>query len=184
MEHKISLILSSVLEYLFRDDADRAVRDLDGKELRGRPVRVTIDDSVRFRNSFFVFLSYCVAYKQRAGADNYRRDDRRDDRDRFKDDRYDRYRRDRSRSPPRRGGEYEERRPKSPPPKREYDDRRPAGYDDYRRGGYDDRRAPDYYDDRRRDDYDRKRDDRRRDEKEDRFDDRAARPANGGDGWR
>jgi splicing factor, arginine/serine-rich 4/5/6 len=150
-----------ILEYQFREDADRAVRDLDGKELRGRPVRVTLDES-------------------RGAPDNYRRDDRRDDRDRYKDDRYDRYRRERSRSP--RRGEYEDRRPRSPPPKRE-DDRRPAGYDDYRRGGYDDRRPPDYYDDRRRDDFDRKRDDRRRDEKEDRYDDRAARPANG-DGWR
>lgn len=41
------LLKSSVLEYLFRDDADRAVRELDGKELRGRPVRVTLDESVR-----------------------------------------------------------------------------------------------------------------------------------------
>ena len=29
-----------------REDADRAVRDLDGKDLRGRPVRVAFDDSV------------------------------------------------------------------------------------------------------------------------------------------
>lgn len=167
----------SVLEYLSRDDADRAVRDLDGKELRGRPVRVSLDDYVRLID-FLVHISNLRQLQQRAGPDNYRRDERRDDRDRYKEDRY---RRDRSRSPPRRG-EYEDRRPRSPPPKRE-DDRRPAGYDDYRRGGYDDRRPPDYYDDRRRDDYDRKRDDRRRDEKEDRFDDRAARPANG-EGWR
>ena len=44
------LLKFSVLEYLFRDDADRAVRELDGKELRGRPVRVTLDDSVRVLN--------------------------------------------------------------------------------------------------------------------------------------
>ena len=31
-----------------REDADRAVRDLDGKDLRGRPVRVAFDDSVSF----------------------------------------------------------------------------------------------------------------------------------------
>lgn len=37
----------SVLEYLSRDDADRAVKDLDGKDLRGRPVRVAYDDTVR-----------------------------------------------------------------------------------------------------------------------------------------
>jgi len=127
-----------ILEYLFRDDADRAVRELDGKELRGRTVRVTLDET-------------------RAGPDNYRREERRDGRDRYKDDRY---RRERSRSPSRRG-EHEERRPRSPPPKREYDDRRVAG-----------------------DDYDRKRDDRKREDKEDRYEDRAARPANGGEGWR
>jgi len=165
-----------ILEYLSREDADRAVKELDSKELRGRPVRVAFDDS-------------------RAGPDNYRRDDRRgDDRpprdDRYRDDRYrdDRasYRRDRSRSPPRRvPAEYDDRRPpRSPPPRREVDDRRPAGYDDYRRGGYDDRRGPDFYVDRRRDDLDRRRDDRRRDEKDERFDERPPRHANGDGGWR
>jgi len=140
-----------VLEYLSREDADRAVKDLDGKDLRGRPVRVALDDS-------------------RAGPDNYHRSDRRDDR---RDDRYERssyrddrgsyrddrdrhrderpYRRDRSRSPPRRT-DYEDRRPaRSPPPKRE-DDRRPAG----------------------------DREDRRRDEKEDRYDERPPRNGDGG----
>ncbi|KAF5380807.1 hypothetical protein D9615_004114 [Tricholomella constricta] len=160
-----------ILEYLNRDDADRAVKELDGKELRGRPVRVALDDS-------------------RVGPDNYRRDDRRDDRpreDRYREDRYrdDRgYRRDRSRSPPRRPpAEFDDRRPRSPPPRREVDDRRPAGYDDYRRGGYDDRRGPDYYVDRRRDDIDRRRDDRRRDEKDERYDERPPRHANGDGGW-
>lgn len=181
LKYRILIVDLSVLEYLFRDDADRAVRELDGKELRGRPVRVSIDESVCSLPMSLGSPNLLRIICQRAAPDNYRRDERRDDRERYKDDRYDKYRRDRSRSPPRRG-EFEERRPRSPPPKREYDDRRPAGYDDYRRGGYDDRRPPDYYDDRRRDD-DRKRDDRRRDEKEDRFDDRAARPANG-DGWR
>jgi hypothetical protein len=42
----------SILEYLSRDDADRAVKDLDSKDLRGRPVRVALDDSVR------VFANY------------------------------------------------------------------------------------------------------------------------------
>ncbi|KAJ7085685.1 hypothetical protein B0H15DRAFT_782952 [Mycena belliarum] len=165
-----------VLEYLSRDDADRAVKELDGKDLRGRPVRVALDDA-------------------RAGPDNYHRSDRRDDRDRSsRDDRYERrddrgyrgddrgsykddrsHRRDRSRSPPRRT-DYDDRRPaRSPPPRRD-DDRRPAGYDDYYRGGRSSRRSPDYYDDRRRD-----RDDKRRDEKDDRFDDRP--PRNGDAGW-
>ncbi|KAJ7681775.1 hypothetical protein B0H17DRAFT_1138206 [Mycena rosella] len=170
-----------ILEYLSRDDAERAVKDLDGKDLRGRPVRVALDDS-------------------RAGPDNYHRSDRRDDRP-PRDDRYERsssyrddrgshrddrgsyrddrssYRRDRSRSPARRT-DYEDRdrRPaRSPPPRRD-DDRRPAGYDDYRGGRSDGRRSPDYYYDRRRD-----RDDKRRDEKEDRFDDRP--PRNGDAGW-
>jgi len=122
------IIGQGVLEYLFQDDADRAVRELDGKELRGRPVRVTLDES-------------------RGGPDNYRRDERRDDKDRYKDDRYDKYRRDRSRSP--RRGEYEGRRPRSPPQKREFDDRRPAG-DDYDRKRDDRRRdeKEDRYEDR------------------------------------
>jgi len=138
-----------ILEYLSRDDAERAVKELDGKDLRGRPVRVALDDA-------------------RGGPDNYRRDDRRDDRppreERYRDDRHrdDRaaYRRDRSRSPPRRT-EYEDRRPRSPPPRRDVDDRRPAG---------------DELDGRRRDD-------RRRDEKDDRFEERPPRHANGDGGW-
>ncbi|KAI0093898.1 hypothetical protein BDY19DRAFT_902602 [Irpex rosettiformis] len=179
-----------ILEYLSRDDAERAVKELDGKDLRGNSVRVSLDTTERG-----------------SGPDNYRRDDRRDDRrderyrdDRYRDDRYsrddrygrddrynreDRYARDdrrrddraphareRSRSPPRRA-EPDDRRPRSPPPKRE-DDRRPAGYDD-RRGPYDFRRGPDPYLDRRRDE-------RRRDDKDERYDDRPAR-ANGDNGW-
>ncbi|KAF8636683.1 hypothetical protein AX17_003489 [Amanita inopinata Kibby_2008] len=123
-----------VLEYLSREDADHAVKELDGKELRGRPVRVAYDDN-------------------RNGPDNYRRDDRRDDRyreDRFRDDRHREernFRRDRSKSPPRRS-EYDDRRPRSPPPKRE-EDRRPAGDDHDRRR-----------DDRKRDDKEDRYDDR------------------------
>lgn len=177
--HANRLILS-ILEYLSREDADRAVKELDGKELRGRPVRVALDESVSVKAIFYSpKLTY--PFKRGGGPDNYRRDDRRDDR--YRDDRYrdDRYRRDRSRSPPRRP-EYDDRRPRSPPPRREDYDRRPAGYDDYRRGGYDDRRPSDYYYDRRRDDFDRRRDDRRREEKDERYDDRS-RHANGESGW-
>nr|GAT43815.1 predicted protein [Mycena chlorophos] len=71
-----------ILEYLSRDDAETAVKELDGKELRGRNVRVEMDDS-------------------RSGPDNYRRDDdrpRRRDRSRDRDRDDDRpRRRDRSR---------------------------------------------------------------------------------------
>jgi hypothetical protein len=41
------VLFHRILEYLSRDDADRAVKDLDGKDLRGRPVRVALDDTVR-----------------------------------------------------------------------------------------------------------------------------------------
>lgn len=53
----------SVLEYLSRDDADRAVKDLDGKDLRGRPVRVAYDDTVRiyFQLSFDSLISDVAA---------------------------------------------------------------------------------------------------------------------------
>ena len=40
-----------------REDADRAVRDLDGKDLRGRPVRVAFDDSVRVCPASPMFVS-------------------------------------------------------------------------------------------------------------------------------
>jgi hypothetical protein len=38
--------LFSILEYLSKEEADRAVKDLDGRELRGKVVRVALDDSV------------------------------------------------------------------------------------------------------------------------------------------
>ena len=44
--------MTSILEYLNRDDAERAVKDLDGKDLRGRPVRVSLDESVCFRHGY------------------------------------------------------------------------------------------------------------------------------------
>jgi hypothetical protein len=42
----LSLMLhDSILEYMSREEAERAAKDLDGKELRGRSVRVLLDDS-------------------------------------------------------------------------------------------------------------------------------------------
>jgi len=101
-----------ILEYINRDDADSAIKTLDGKDLRGQSVRVAL-----------------------AEERDYRRDDR------YREDRFDRGerfnrdgpRRDRSRSPYRREDRerYDERR---------YDDRRrsPPRRDDDRR--HDDRR--------------------------------------------
>ncbi|CDO73584.1 hypothetical protein BN946_scf185014.g54 [Trametes cinnabarina] len=66
-----------ILEYLSREDAERAVKELDGRDLRGQPVRVTMD-------------------RERTGADDYRREPRRDDRRDDRDD-YDRRRDDRRR---------------------------------------------------------------------------------------
>ena len=37
---------SSILEYLSREDAERAVKELDGRDLRGQPVRVAMDREV------------------------------------------------------------------------------------------------------------------------------------------
>jgi len=140
-----------VLEYQNREDAERAVKQLDGKDLRGQTVRVLAD--------------------QERGPDNYRREDRyrdnRDTRERYREERPPSYRRERSRSPPPRREIYD-RKPRSPP-RRENEDRRPSGHE--RR---EDRRAPEPYprDDRRRDE-------RKRDEKDDRYEDRAPRHSNG-----
>lgn len=45
--------LPRILEYLSRDDAERAVRDLDGKDLRGKVVRVEFDENVVGSLQFF-----------------------------------------------------------------------------------------------------------------------------------
>ncbi|EJD02199.1 RNA-binding domain-containing protein [Fomitiporia mediterranea MF3/22] len=117
-----------ILEYASRDDAEQAVKELDGKELRGQPVHVTMDED-------------------RGGPDNFRRDDGyRGDRYRDRGDRYDRNDRFSAR-PPRRGrsGSPPPRRDegaRSPPPRRDYDDRKNGRDEPYER-----RR-----DDRRRDD--------------------------------
>lgn len=167
----------SVLEYQSREDADRAAKQLDGKELRGRVVRVAPDHDVRLPHK--PFHSFAHRIPQR-GPDNYRRDERRDDRYRDNRDRYreDRppYRRERSRSPPARR-DVEERRPRSPP-RREHEERRPSGYE--RREER--RAAPEIVPREARED--RRRDERKRDEKDDRYEDRAPRYSNGDAGYR
>jgi len=50
------LISSSVLEYQSREDADRAAKQLDGKDLRGRTVRVVADHDVRLPRKPFTPL--------------------------------------------------------------------------------------------------------------------------------
>ena len=40
-----------ILEYLSRDDADYAVKSLDGKELRGQVLRVTVGEEVSVAGS-------------------------------------------------------------------------------------------------------------------------------------
>ena len=40
--------LVRILEYLSREDADRAVKELDGKDLRGQAVRVDLFGDVSF----------------------------------------------------------------------------------------------------------------------------------------
>jgi hypothetical protein len=47
--------LRSILEYLVRDDAERAVKELDSKDLRGQPVRVQMGEDVR--RLAFLFMS-------------------------------------------------------------------------------------------------------------------------------
>ena len=56
-------MLPRILEYLNREDADRAVKELDGRELRGRPVRVAFDDSVslsKLRNVDMLLMTHSV----------------------------------------------------------------------------------------------------------------------------
>ena len=122
----------------------------------------------------FTRLRFPPYHLPQRGPDNYRRDERRDDRYRDNRDRYREerppYRRERSRSPPPRR-DVDDRRPRSPP-RREHDDRRSSGYEKR-----EDRRAPESYPREVRDD--RRRDERKRDEKDDRYDDRAPRYSNG-----
>jgi hypothetical protein len=43
-------MLNSILEYATSRDAELAMKDLDGRELRGKRVEVTMDDMVRHMN--------------------------------------------------------------------------------------------------------------------------------------
>jgi hypothetical protein len=45
--------LRRILEYLNREDAERAVKDLSGRDLRGQAVRVDLHDDV---STFSVYL--------------------------------------------------------------------------------------------------------------------------------
>jgi hypothetical protein len=45
------------LEYQSREDADRAVKQLDGKDLRGQTVQVAVDNDVRLPCIFFTLYS-------------------------------------------------------------------------------------------------------------------------------
>jgi splicing factor, arginine/serine-rich 4/5/6 len=45
--------LRRILEYLNREDADRAVKELSGRDLRGQAVRVDLHDDV---SAFSVYL--------------------------------------------------------------------------------------------------------------------------------
>lgn len=149
-----------------REDADHAVKLLDGKELRGQVVQVTSHFDVCTHFVLFWHLTYRI--RQR----DDRRDDRyRDHRDKYREDRPV-YRRVRSRSPAPRREVYARRR--ESPPRRE-DERRSSGYE---RGGERRPQEPlprEAREDRRRE---------KRDEKDDRHDDRAPRYSNGDAGYR
>lgn len=142
-----------VLEYVSRDDADHAVKFLDGKDLRGQAVTVTLSED-------------------RGGPDNFRREERRDDRgrddalfsrdDRYRDDRYrdDRHRDDKYRDSRRRGRS-------DSPPRRDERARSPRR-DEERRSG------------REEGGHERRQDERRRDDRETvRTEERPPRPSNG-----
>lgn len=106
-----------VIEYVSQSDAENAVRTLDGRDLRGAPVRVTADerpagsgrDRDRDRDSYRRDRSRSPRRDYRDDRREYRddrrsdhRDDRRDDRRDYRDDRRehrDERRDDRRRSP-------------------------------------------------------------------------------------
>ena len=95
-------ILHSILEYLSREDAERAVKELDGKDLRGNSVRVALDTTEVRQLRLMITSVPSYVYTQRpAATEGYRREERREYRDdRYaRDDRYgrggdDRYNRD------------------------------------------------------------------------------------------
>lgn len=59
--------LCSILEYFSRDDAEHALRVLDGKDLRGQPVRVAMGDEVDsvFSQRFLVVAQVSPAARRR-----------------------------------------------------------------------------------------------------------------------
>lgn len=55
---------SRILEYATREDADRALKDLDGRDLRGKVVRVAFDENVCtswLKTPLFTVMSACRA---------------------------------------------------------------------------------------------------------------------------
>ena len=123
-ERSILILVPSILEYFTIEEAERAIRELDGRELRGHTVTLRLQDSVRHRESG---QRIELILLQRAAAGGGAR------RDRYNDDYRRDYRRSRSRSPRR----YDDRD--------RYDDRE---YD-HRDHDYHRRSSPRRYDDRR-----------------------------------
>ncbi|KAH8826870.1 RNA-binding domain-containing protein [Flagelloscypha sp. PMI_526] len=124
-----------VLEYLTREDADRACRELTGKTIRGRDVKVVLDDGTQFYSlscvDHLVEVERAIAADPREMRDDFRR---------------------RSRSPRRRDDDFRRSPPRRYDDRRDYRDERDHRDDRYRRdeprGDY--RREDDRYN--RRDD--------------------------------
>lgn len=117
-------LIRSILEYYTIEEAERAVRELDGRELRGHTVSLRLQDSVRLFPIQLRYTDLTVLQRSRGGRNGYEVTYRREG--------YRRYSRSRSRS-------------RSP---RRYDERERERYDDRERD-YRRRLSPRRYDERR-----------------------------------